>query len=56
MRTAIFSDIHGNLEAFEAMRTAIQQRGVERWIFPGDVVGYGADPQACLTLMRQLCE
>tara|TARA_Y100001960_G_C14694941_1_gene838503 strand:+ start:522 stop:1238 length:717 start_codon:yes stop_codon:yes gene_type:complete len=56
VRTAILSDIHGNLEAFEAMHAAIQQRGVERWVFLGNVVGYGADPQACLTLMRQLSE
>ncbi len=56
MRTLILSDIHGNLEAFEAMRTAGAELGVERWIFLGDVVGYGADPQACLSLMRLLGE
>ncbi len=56
MRTLILSDIHGNLEAFEAMRAAGAELGVERWIFLGDVVGYGADPQACLSLMRLLGE
>ncbi len=38
------------------MRTAAEEREVERWIFLGDAVGYGADPQACLDLMRLLCE
>ena len=56
VRTIILSDIHGNLEAFEAMRVAAEERGVGRWIFLGDVVGYGADPQACIALMRHLGE
>lgn len=56
MRTVILSDIHGNLEAFEALCRAAEERRVERWIFLGDVVGYGADPQACLARMRLLGE
>ena len=46
VRTAIFSDVHSNLEALEAVRQAGFDRGVERWICLGDVVGYGADPAA----------
>jgi predicted phosphodiesterase len=54
VRTAIFSDVHSNLEALEAVRQAGFDRGVERWICLGDVVGYGADPAACLDLVGDL--
>ncbi|MSR81883.1 MAG: metallophosphoesterase [Candidatus Latescibacteria bacterium] len=53
MRLAVLSDIHANLEALEAVRRAGQERGVERWVCLGDIVGYGADPQACLEQVRQ---
>lgn len=53
MRLAVLSDIHANLEALEAVRRAGEERGVERWVCLGDVVGYGADPQACLARVRQ---
>ena len=52
MRLAILSDIHANLEALEAVRRAGQERGVERWVCLGDLVGYGAEPQACLEQVR----
>ena len=47
MRLAIFSDIHGNLEALQAVLEQIDQLGVDRLLCLGDVVGYGADPNAC---------
>lgn len=53
MRLAVLSDIHANLEALEAVHRAGQERGVERWVCLGDIVGYGADPQACLARVRQ---
>lgn len=53
MRLAVLSDIHANLEALEAVRRAGEERGVERWVCLGDIVGYGADPQACLEQVRQ---
>jgi diadenosine tetraphosphatase ApaH/serine/threonine PP2A family protein phosphatase len=53
MRLAVLSDIHANLEALEAVRRAGEERGVERWVCLGDVVGYGADPRACLERARQ---
>ena len=56
MSTAILSDIHGNLEAFDAIRCVVESRRVERWIFLGDAVGYGADPAACLEQQRALGE
>ena len=54
MRTAVFSDIHGNLEALGAVRQAGAERGVDCWICLGDVVGYGADPAACLGVVDEL--
>lgn len=45
---AIISDIHGNLEALEAVLTDIQQHGVTSIICLGDLVGYGPDPIACV--------
>ena len=54
MRTAVFSDIHANLEALEAVRRAAEERAVQKWVCLGDVVGYGADPAACLTAVRSL--
>ncbi len=54
MRAAVVSDIHGNLEALEAVLADAERRGVDTWICLGDVVGYGADPDACLRRVRAL--
>ena len=52
MRVAVFSDIHANLPALEAVLGDIDEVGVdERWCL-GDVVGYGASPDACVDLAR----
>jgi predicted phosphodiesterase len=52
MRVAIVSDVHGNRQAFEAVLDAIESSDcVELWCL-GDLVGYGADPDACVTLAR----
>ena len=48
MRLALLSDIHANLEALDAILNEGRFRGVESWIFLGDIIGYGADPRACL--------
>ncbi|MCC7265163.1 MAG: metallophosphoesterase family protein [Candidatus Latescibacteria bacterium] len=53
MRLAVLSDIHANLEALAAVRRAGEQCGVERWVCLGDIVGYGADPQACLAQVQE---
>ncbi|MBM4162404.1 MAG: metallophosphoesterase family protein [Ignavibacteria bacterium] len=55
MRLAIISDIHGNLEALTAALELIDSRGVDEIICLGDVVGYGANPNECLDLIRQRC-
>jgi len=56
MLVAVFSDIHANLPAFEAILRDSDEAGVEeRWCL-GDVVGYGADPNLCVELARERCE
>jgi predicted phosphodiesterase len=56
MLVAVFSDIHANLPAFEAVLRDSDEAGVdERWCL-GDVVGYGADPDPCVELARERCE
>jgi predicted phosphodiesterase len=48
MKTAIVSDIHGNLAALEAVLEDIEQVGVDRIVSLGDVIGYGPNPNECL--------
>jgi diadenosine tetraphosphatase ApaH/serine/threonine PP2A family protein phosphatase len=50
----IISDIHGNLEAFEATLAAAGR--YDRALVLGDLVGYGADPNAVIERVRQLRE
>lgn len=52
MTLAILSDIHGNLEALEAVLADIKGRGVQRIGCLGDVIGYGPNPRECLDLVR----
>jgi diadenosine tetraphosphatase ApaH/serine/threonine PP2A family protein phosphatase len=56
MRVAIFTDIHSNLPAAEAVMNAIDEAGIEhRWCL-GDIVGYGAQPDECVKLVRERCD
>jgi diadenosine tetraphosphatase ApaH/serine/threonine PP2A family protein phosphatase len=41
---AILTDIHGNREALEACLAHAQRHPIDRYVFLGDLVGYGADP------------
>ena len=54
MRIGIFGDIHGNLPAFEAVLAELNAKGVDSMMCLGDVVGYGADAQACVDRVRGL--
>ena len=49
---AVISDIHGNLEALEAVLADVPE-GVDRIYCLGDVVGYGANPNECCDLVRE---
>src|SRR5260221_12087535 len=54
MRFAIFGDIHANFEAFEAVLADAKREKCDRFICLGDVVGYNADPQPCLAIVKEL--
>lgn len=55
MRYAVLSDIHSNLEALSAVLDALAAERIDRYLCLGDVVGYGADPAACLARL-QACD
>jgi len=44
MRIALLSDIHSNTQALDACLANAEERGVDRYVFLGDFVGYGGDP------------
>jgi predicted phosphodiesterase len=52
MRVAIVSDVHGNRQAFEAVLDAVGATDCQEMWCLGDLVGYGADPNACVALAR----
>ena len=54
MRTAVISDIHANLEAFEAVLYHAGKVGVDNYVCLGDVVGYGANPSECIEILQSL--
>jgi len=54
MRYAIFSDVHGNLEAFEAVCEAFRQEAIDVCLCAGDIVGYGAEPVECMQRISSL--
>jgi len=51
VRYLIVSDIHGNLEAFQAVLKAVPQFDAI-WCL-GDIVGYGPNPNECVDLLRK---
>ena len=55
MRKALISDIHGNLEALEAVLKDIESQNVDEVYCLGDIVGYGPDPEACIDLVEHTC-
>ena len=55
-RIALISDIHGNLEAFQAVLADVASRSPDHIVCLGDVVGYGPDPAACVALAHETCD
>lgn len=53
MRLAIFSDVHGNLSALEAVLADIDRQGADHIVFAGDLCLMGPRPAACLRLVRE---
>ena len=54
MRIAIFSDLHGNLEATEAVLADARERDCTDFVCLGDVVGYNANPRECVEIVQKL--
>jgi diadenosine tetraphosphatase ApaH/serine/threonine PP2A family protein phosphatase len=53
MRVAVISDIHANLQALEAVLVAVDAIDADELWCLGDLVGYGADPNDCVQLVRE---
>jgi putative phosphoesterase len=53
MRIAIFSDIHGNIHALDAVLSDIDAQHPDRVYCLGDLVGYGAFPNEVIARIRQ---
>jgi predicted phosphodiesterase len=54
MRYLIISDIHANLEALEAVMAASAEERIDATLVLGDLVGYGADPNAVVARVRAM--
>jgi predicted phosphodiesterase len=53
MRIAVFSDVHGNLSALDAVLGDIVRRSVDEVVFAGDLCMVGPRPAACLRWMQE---
>ena len=54
MRFAIFSDIHANLEALNAVLDDAGEHNCTHFVCLGDVVGYNANPHECVKRVREM--
>ncbi|MBQ3388994.1 MAG: metallophosphoesterase family protein [Thermoguttaceae bacterium] len=50
MKQAIISDIHSNLEAFQAVLADMNELGIDEVFCLGDLIGYGPNPKECVDL------
>lgn len=49
----ILGDIHGNREALASALTRLEDARVARILCVGDIVGYNADPEECVAMLRE---
>jgi diadenosine tetraphosphatase ApaH/serine/threonine PP2A family protein phosphatase len=56
VRRALISDIHGNLEALEAVLNDIQGQGITETYCLGDIIGYGPNPRECIDRVMETCK
>ena len=56
MIIALLADIHGNRRALEASLAQARALGAGQFVFLGDLVGYGAEPEEVVATVRKLCE
>ena len=57
VKRAVISDIHSNLEGFQAVLADIELQGITEIYCLGDIVGYGPNPRECIDLAMncQVC-
>ncbi len=53
MRLVVISDIHANLEAFQAILTRIDEIKPDKILCLGDIVGYGPNPNECVEIVKK---
>ena len=54
MKLAVFSDVHGNLEALYLFIDHASKQGAHGYACLGDIIGYGPNPNECLEIIRSL--
>ena len=54
MRYGLIADVHSNYRALHVALTHLRDARVERLLFMGDLVGYGAEPAECVDVLRSL--
>jgi len=54
MLSAIFSDIHSNLQAYQAFIKDCKKERIDKYYCVGDIVGYGANPKECIKITQEL--
>jgi predicted phosphodiesterase len=53
MRYAVIADVHGNLEALEAVLKKLKEESFDALLFLGDSVGYGPNPNECVEVLKK---
>ena len=56
MKIAVFSDIHGNLEALKTCLADIKKRNIDKIFCLGDIVAKGYNAEECVKLIRKNCK
>jgi diadenosine tetraphosphatase ApaH/serine/threonine PP2A family protein phosphatase len=56
LRLALLSDIHANIQALDACLAHARAQKAQRFVFLGDMVGYGADPSPVVQRIQLLTE
>ena len=54
MRYFLFTDIHGNEEALDSALSLAEKQDIDHYLFLGDMVGYGASPNAIISRLKGL--
>ena len=54
MKYAVLSDIHANYEALAAVLKKAEELGAVAYVFCGDLVGYGPDPERCTQTVKKI--